>query len=105
MDEKKSIANDQDQLQVLQVALEVKCAQVKSVEEAYQEVKKKHNAMQAALSNLEELLQSLLTGLSSLNTNNSGGGYLGQQADAKTRLAQGAEPHKTHDEQNGAQSN
>lgn len=89
-DEKKSIANDQEQLQELQAALEEKRAQVKSVEEAYQEVKKKSDATQAALSNSEELLQSLLTGLSSSNTNNSGGGYMGQLADAKARQAQGS---------------
>ena len=89
-DEKKSIANDHEQLQALQVALQEKRAQVKSVEEAYQEVKQKHDVTQTALSNSEELLQSLLTGLSSSNTNNSGGGYMGQLADAKARLAQGA---------------
>ena len=89
-DEKKNIATEQEQLDALQATSEEKRAQVKSVEEAYQEVKKKHDATQAALSNSEELLQSLLTGLSSSNTNNSGGGYMGQLADAKARQAQGA---------------
>jgi len=41
------------------------------------------------LSSAEELLQTLLTGLSSSGTGNSGGGgYMGQLADAKARLAQ-----------------
>ena len=85
-DEQMSTANDQEQLQVLQAVLDEKWA----MEEACQEVKKVHNATQAALSNSEELLQSLLTGLSFSNTNNSGGGYMGQLADAKAHLAQGA---------------
>lgn len=42
---------------------------------------------QATLNNKEELLQTLLTGLSSSNTA-TGGGYMGQLADAKGRLAQ-----------------
>lgn len=52
---------------------------------------------QSALTANEDLLQSLLTGLSS-NGNNAmgGGGYLGQLADAKARLAQGtAEEEQT----------
>ncbi|KAG6336423.1 hypothetical protein ID866_2666 [Astraeus odoratus] len=89
-DEKKNVADEQGELEGLKEALEEKRAQVKGVEETYQEVKKKHDATQAALSNSEELLQTLLTGLSSSNANNSGGGYMGQLADAKARLAQGA---------------
>ena len=50
----------------------------------------RHAALQNALSNAEELLQTLLTGLSSKNTNQSGGGYMGQLADARTRLTQAA---------------
>ena len=44
-----------------------------------------------------DLLQSLLTGLSSNSINSSGGGgYLGQLADAKARIAQGtAEEEQT----------
>ncbi|OBZ73328.1 Structural maintenance of chromosomes protein 2 [Grifola frondosa] len=41
-----------------------------------------------ALSNAEELLQTLLTGLSSGTAGNTGGGYMGQLADAKARSAQ-----------------
>jgi structural maintenance of chromosome 2 len=49
----------------------------------------KHTAIQSGLTAHEDLLQSLLTGLSSnSNSNTSGGGYLGQMADAKARLAQ-----------------
>ncbi|KAI6043920.1 condensin complex subunit SMC2 [Pisolithus marmoratus] len=88
-EEKKSVANQENELEGLRVALQEKQTQVKSVEEAYQEVKSKHDTTDAALTNSEELLQTLLTGLSS-NTNNSGGGYMGQLADAKARQAQGA---------------
>ena len=51
-------------------------------------VKDKHAALQATLTNAEELLQTLLTGLSSRGTSNSGGGYMGQLSEAETRLAQ-----------------
>lgn len=51
-------------------------------------VKDKHTALQTELSNAEELLQTLLTGLSSSGASNTGGGYMGQLADAKARLAQ-----------------
>ena len=54
--------------------------------------KEKHISIQTALTTNEDLLQSLLTGLSSSNNNaaggGGGGGYLGQLADAKARLAQ-----------------
>lgn len=53
-------------------------------------VKAKHNDTQGSLSKSEELLQTLLTGLSSSNTGNSGGGYMGQLADAKAHMAQGS---------------
>lgn len=55
---------------------------------AHSNVKDKHTALQTALTNSEELLQTLLTGLTSKGTSNSGGGYMGQLADAKARLAQ-----------------
>ena len=60
--------------------------------------KEKHTSIQAALMANEDLLQSLLTGLSNNSHNNTtgGGGYLGQLADAKARLAQGiAEEEQT----------
>ena len=52
-------------------------------------IKEKHTTMESALSNAEELLQSLLTGLTSTRTETSaGGGYMGQIADARARTAQ-----------------
>ena len=49
-------------------------------------VKDAHATIATSLSNAEELLQTLLTGLSSSNT--AGGGYMGQLADARARHAQ-----------------
>ena len=55
---------------------------------AHNAVKQKHAAAETALSNSEELLQTLITGLSSSNSlNTTGGGYLGQLAEAKARVA------------------
>ena len=65
-----------------------KKAQVEELTTAHSNVKDKHTSLQTALSNSEELLQTLLTGLTSKGTSNSGGGYMGQLADAKARLAQ-----------------
>jgi len=63
-------------------------AQVEVLTGSYASVKEKHTSTQAALSKAEELLQTLLTGLSSSRTGNAtGGGYMGQLADAKAQLA------------------
>lgn len=62
---------------------------MQKLEASYATVKDKHNTTQTALSSAEELLQTLLTGLSSSGTGNSGGGgYMGQLAEAKAKLAQ-----------------
>jgi len=55
-------------------------------------VKEKHTATQTALASAEDLLQTLLTGLAgnSAQSSGGGGGYMGQIADARTRLAQAA---------------
>lgn len=50
-------------------------------------LKEKQTILQEALSKDEDLLQSLLTGLSN-NSNTNGGGYLAHLASAKSRLAQ-----------------
>jgi structural maintenance of chromosome 2 len=72
----------------LEASLAEKRKQVEELTASYAKVKDKHTTTQTALSNAEELLQTLLTGLSSSGTGNSGGGgYMGQLADAKARLA------------------
>lgn len=53
----------------------------------YNTVKDEHDALQAAHDETEELLQTLLTGLSSSNTK-SGGGYMGQIEEKRKAAAQ-----------------
>ncbi|OCF77510.1 nuclear condensin complex protein [Kwoniella mangroviensis CBS 8886] len=55
---------------------------------AFAELKSAYDAGQAELEKLEELLQSLITGLSSNKEDDeNAGGYMGQLAEAKARLA------------------
>ncbi|GJE94134.1 condensin complex subunit SMC2 [Phanerochaete sordida] len=90
-----SIADEEGKVQALvdalaeaEQALKEKRKQVSEFELSHGAVKDKHATLQAALTNAEELLQTLLTGLSSSNTGQSGGGYMGQLADARARQAQ-----------------
>lgn len=53
-------------------------------------VKNEHDELQQILTKSEELLQTLLTGVTSSSSGNTGGGYLGQIADARARLTQAA---------------
>lgn len=69
----------------LKESLDAKRASVKDLDASYSSVKEKHSASQTAINVKEELLQTLLTGLSSSNA--TGGGYMGQLAEAKSRLA------------------
>ena len=64
--------------------------EVEEVTVAHRKVKDEHTASDIKLNTDEELLQTLLTGLSSTGAKNKGGGCMGQLADAKARLAQGA---------------
>lgn len=89
-EEQKKLGTSQEELQNLRDSLEEKRGQVDELQNAYQNVKTSHDATQATLANSEELLQTLLTGVSTSNTGNTGGGYMGQLAEAKARLAQGA---------------
>jgi structural maintenance of chromosome 2 len=74
----------------LHTSLGEKSTQVETLTASYSTVKDQHTANQKTLSTAEELLQTLLTGLSSNNSNAaSGGGYMGQLASAKQRVAQG----------------
>ena len=53
-------------------------------------MKDAHTTLNTKLNSDEELLQTLLTGLSSNNAKTKGGGYMGQLAEAKAKIAQGA---------------
>ncbi|KIJ53254.1 hypothetical protein M422DRAFT_222637 [Sphaerobolus stellatus SS14] len=88
-DEEKKIKEMEDETAELQASLEEKRVQVAELTESYDDLKAKHTETQTALNTNEDLLQSLLTGLSNSNSN-TGGGYLGQLADAKARLANAA---------------
>ena len=66
--------------------MEDKKKQVTDLTASFAVVKDAHAIIATSLSNAEELLQTLLTGLSSSNT--AGGGYMGQLADARARHGQ-----------------
>ncbi|KAI0075030.1 hypothetical protein K474DRAFT_1461296 [Panus rudis PR-1116 ss-1] len=89
-DEEKKNEELENELQETEQLLAEKRAQVEELSSSHNAVKEKHAELQSALSTSEELLQTLLTGLSSRKDGNTGGGYMGQLADAKSRLAQAA---------------
>ncbi|KAF8489517.1 condensin complex subunit SMC2 [Russula emetica] len=79
------------ELSELEAALAAKRTQVDAVTAEYNAVKEKHTATQNSLASSEDLLQTLLTGLAGTSAQSaSGGGYMGQIADARARLAQAA---------------
>ncbi|EAU83424.2 nuclear condensin complex protein [Coprinopsis cinerea okayama7 len=85
------------EIQQLEESLKEKRAKAEKVEKEYQKVRQTNTDMETKSKSDEELLQTLLTGLSGGGkANNSGGGYMGQIADAKSRMAQS----KTEEDQN-----
>ncbi|KAF9005165.1 condensin complex subunit SMC2 [Cyathus striatus] len=89
-DEQTRVDNLAFELKQQEEAFKQKQTDVEKLNVSFSKLKDKHSGMSDSLANAEELLQSLLTGLSSNNANTSGGGYMGQLADAKQRIAQGA---------------
>ncbi|KAF4583816.1 Structural maintenance of chromosomes protein 2 [Pleurotus pulmonarius] len=89
-DEEERISTLEGELKELENSLVEKQKEVESISAAFKVVDDEHKSRQAKLTSAEELLQSLLTGLSSSNRNGGGGGYMGQLADAKARIAQAA---------------
>jgi structural maintenance of chromosome 2 len=76
-------------LRQLDALLAQKRLQVKELTASYATIKDARTTIQIKLATAEELLQTLLTGLISSGAGTSGGGgYMGQLADAKARLAQ-----------------
>ncbi|CCM00223.1 uncharacterized protein FIBRA_02251 [Fibroporia radiculosa] len=94
-DEEGKLQAFEKELEELEESITLKRGQVEELTSSHGAVKDKQIALQTALSNAEELLQTLLIGLSSKGASNTGGGYMGQLADAKARLAQA----KTGEEQ------
>ncbi|KAG6841176.1 hypothetical protein C0991_001101 [Blastosporella zonata] len=88
-DEETSIATRTNELQELQTSLTEKQTQLETLNASFKTVNDQHTASANKLTTAEELLQTLLTGLSSGNANTSGGGYMGQLAAAKGLIAQG----------------
>ncbi|TBU44815.1 condensin complex subunit SMC2 [Dichomitus squalens] len=86
-DEEGKIASSEKELEELRASVENKRKQVEQLNAAHAEVKDKQAALQASLNSSEELLQTLLTGLSSSNAGNTGGGYMGMIGEAQARLA------------------
>ena len=68
----------------LEEALGAKQSDVESLKTSFGKIKEQHDAAQEALITSEDLLQSLLTGLSKNKSDSAGagGGYMGQLADA-----------------------
>ncbi|KAF9530835.1 condensin complex subunit SMC2 [Crepidotus variabilis] len=88
-EEKKKLDELKDEILQSEAALTKKRNQVEKLDVKHAKVKDTHDALEARLNSDEELLQTLLTGLSSSNAKNKGGGYMGQLADAKQKIAQG----------------
>ncbi|KAI5123009.1 hypothetical protein M0805_007631 [Coniferiporia weirii] len=86
-EERKVVALVEETKQ-LDASLASKRAKVEGLTASHNSVKETHATTQTALNSKEELLQTLLTGLSS--SSSTGGGYMGQLAEAKARLAQAA---------------
>ncbi|KAI9439026.1 condensin complex subunit SMC2 [Lactarius indigo] len=91
-DEEVACDTSAHELSDLEAALVAKKTQVDAVTAEYNAVKEKHTATQTSLASAEDLLQTLLTGLAgnSAQSSGGGGGYMGQIADARARLAQAA---------------
>ncbi|EPQ53318.1 condensin complex subunit SMC2 [Gloeophyllum trabeum ATCC 11539] len=85
-DEEGKVMTLEKELKETEEALAEKHAQVEHLQTSYDSIKEKHTETQNSLTTSEELLQSLLTGLGANHA--GGGGYMGQLADAKARLAQ-----------------
>ncbi|PPQ99377.1 hypothetical protein CVT24_009207 [Panaeolus cyanescens] len=89
-DEKVKIKTLDAQLKESEAGLNEKQALADEVQRAYDKLKQEEDALTQKHASDEELLQTLLTGLSSSSNKNKGGGYMGQLADAKAKMAQAA---------------
>ncbi|KAI0698009.1 condensin complex subunit SMC2 [Cytidiella melzeri] len=89
-DEKEKARTLETALREANKALEKKRTDVEKLRKSYAATTEKHKTLQDTLTSSEELLQTLLTGLSSMSSGQSGGGYMGQLADARARVAQAA---------------
>ncbi|KAG6902142.1 hypothetical protein C0995_003899 [Termitomyces sp. Mi166 len=88
-DEEVNIKALTDEVKTLQASQTEKKAQVETLNGSFEKVNEEYTASSNKLASAEELIQTLLTGLSSGKATTSGGGYMGQLAAAKGRIAQG----------------
>ncbi|KAJ6544185.1 condensin complex subunit SMC2 [Mycena capillaripes] len=95
-DEEGRVAVCQGELTQLEASLTEKKTQVERLNASHKEVKDKHTGLNDKLVTAEELLQSLLTGLSNNKDNKTtgGGGYMGQLATARQQATQAAAEEK-----------
>ncbi|KAF7375113.1 Structural maintenance of chromosomes protein [Mycena sanguinolenta] len=95
-DEEARVAGCRAELTQLEASLAEKKTQVDELNTAHKTVKDKHAGLTEKLATAEELLQSLLTGLSNNKDNKAtgGGGYMGQLATARQQAAQAAAEEK-----------
>ncbi|KAG6836670.1 hypothetical protein H0H93_005088 [Arthromyces matolae] len=93
-DEEANVNTLNDELEALQASLADKKAQVGTLSASFDNINAEYTTSTGKLATAEELLQSLLTGLSSSESNASGGGYMGQLATARARIAQGQAERK-----------
>ncbi|KAF4622118.1 hypothetical protein D9613_009303 [Agrocybe pediades] len=89
-EEEQKVETLETQIKASEKAHAKKKSSVDKVIESYNKLKEKHSALEAKLASDEELLQTLLTGLSSTGAKNKGGGYMGQLADARATIAKAA---------------
>ncbi|KAG5730192.1 Structural maintenance of chromosomes protein 2 [Termitomyces sp. T112] len=88
-DEDVNIKALTDELKTLQASQTEKKSQLETSNVSFEKVNEEYKASSNKLASAEELIQTLLTGLSSGKATTSGGGYMGQLAAAKGRIAQG----------------
>ncbi|GJJ10545.1 hypothetical protein Clacol_004772 [Clathrus columnatus] len=86
-EEETAIRSIEEECKTLREALEEKRREVEKLQKGHDALKEQQMILMATLSKDEDLLQSLLTGLSN-NSNTNGGGYLAHLANAKSLLAQ-----------------
>ncbi|ODO05464.1 hypothetical protein I350_04514 [Cryptococcus amylolentus CBS 6273] len=87
-DDEKRVVSAKKNADDLSKNLEERRAETAKETAAFTQLKDAYDAGQSELNKQEELLQSLITGLSSSKTDDeNAGGYLGQLAEAKARLA------------------
>ncbi|KAF9055129.1 RecF/RecN/SMC protein [Hymenopellis radicata] len=87
-EEETSIEDKRSTIAQLETSLADKKLEVETLQASHKSIKEEHDASQQKLASDDSLLQSLLTGLTSKGDNTSGGGYMGQITQAKTRITQ-----------------